>query len=204
MNLPIPLIQLIDELAKLPGIGKKTAKRLAFSLLLRPEQDASALAASILKAREAIRSCSCCFGFTDMEICDICADPRRNHEMICVIEDPRNIFTIEKSNVFTGVYHVLQGAISPLQGITPENLRIAELQDRIQRNPIQELVISTNPTLEGEATAHYLMDLFKDKVPVITRIARGMPAGGDLEFADSNTLATAFEGRTPFAGSSED
>ncbi len=203
MNLPIPLIQLIDELAKLPGIGKKTAKRLAFSLLMRPQQDASALAASIIKAKESIHSCSRCFGFTDLEICDICADPRRNHEIICVIEDPRNIFTIENSNVFSGIYHVLQGAISPLQGITPENLRIAELQERIQLNAIKELVISTNPTLEGEATAHYLMDLFKDKVPIITRIARGMPAGGDLEFADSNTLATAFEGRTPFFGSSD-
>jgi recombination protein RecR len=202
MNLPIPLIQLIDELAKLPGIGKKTAKRLAFSLLMRPERDTSALAASIIKAKESIHSCACCFGFTDLEICDICADPRRNHEIICVIEDPRNIFTIEKSNVFTGVYHVLEGAISPLQGITPENLRITELQERIQATPIIELVISTNPTLEGEATAHFLMDLFKDKVPVITRIARGMPSGGDLEFADSNTLATAFEGRTPFPGSS--
>jgi len=203
MNLPIPLIQLIDELAKLPGIGKKTAKRLAFSLLMRPEQDTSALAASIIKAKESIHSCSRCFGFTDLEICDICADPRRNHEIICVVEDPRNIFTIEKSNVFTGAYHVLEGAISPLQGITPENLRITELQERIQDTPIMELVISTNPTLEGEATAHFLMDLFKDTVPVITRIARGMPAGGDLEFADSNTLATAFEGRTPFPGSSD-
>lgn len=204
MNLPVSLIQLIDELAKLPGIGKKTAKRLAFSLLMRPEQDASALASSILKARELIRSCSCCFGLTDMEVCEICTDPRRNHDMICVVEDPRNIFTIEKSSVFTGVYHVLEGAISPLQGITPEKLRIAELQKRIQLHAIKEMVISTNPTLEGEATAHYLMDLFKDTVPVITRIARGMPAGGDLEFADSNTLATAFEGRTLFARSSDD
>ncbi len=198
MNIPASLVQLIDELAKLPGIGKKTAKRLAFSLLLRQEQDALDLAESIVRARKTIRNCICCFGFSDLEICDICADPRRDHEVICVVEDPRNIFTIENSHVFTGVYHVLQGAISPLQGITPDTLKIAELQNRIEQSPIQELVISTNPTLEGEATAHYLMDLFKDSVPVITRIARGMPAGGDLEFADSNTLARAFEGRSPF------
>lgn len=204
MNLPISLIQLIDELAKLPGIGKKTAKRLAFSLLLKPEQDALALAESIVRARESIRNCSCCFGFSDQEICEICSDPRRDHDVICVVEDPRNIFTIENSHIYTGVYHVLQGAISPLQGITPDSLKIAELHDRIEQHQIRELVISTNPTLEGEATAHYLMDLFKEMVPVITRIARGMPAGGDLEFADSNTLARAFEGRTPFSADSGD
>ncbi|MBU2647262.1 recombination mediator RecR [bacterium] len=202
MNLPISLIQLIAELSKLPGIGKKTAKRLAFSLLMRPAEDAYALAASITRARESLRNCVRCFGFTDTEICDICADPRRNHDIICVVEDPRNIFTIENSNIFNGIYHVLQGAISPLQGITPEKLRIAELEERIRLREIKELVISTNPTLEGEATAHFLMDIFKDRVPVITRIARGMPAGGDLEFADSNTLARAFEGRMPFGSGS--
>lgn len=203
MNIPISLVQLIDELAKLPGIGKKTAKRLAFSLLMRPEQEAMALSEAIVKARNTIQNCSCCFGFSDQDLCDICSDPRRDHEVICVVEDPRNIFTIENSNIYTGVYHVLQGAISPLQGITPDTLRIAELRERIDQHPIRELVISTNPTLEGEATAHYLMDQFKELVPVITRIARGMPAGGDLEFADSNTLARAFEGRTPFHSESE-
>jgi len=204
MNIPASLVQLIEELAKLPGIGKKTAKRLAFSLLLRQEQDALDLAESIVRARKTIRNCTCCFGFSDLEICDICSDPRRDHEVICVVEDPRNIFTIENSHIFTGVYHVLQGAISPLQGITPDTLKIAELQNRIEQSPIRELVISTNPTLEGEATAHYLMDLFKDSVPIITRIARGMPAGGDLEFADSNTLVRAFEGRTPFKTETDD
>ncbi len=203
MNIPISLVQLIDELAKLPGIGKKTAKRLAFSLLLRPEQDSMALAESIVKARESIKNCSCCFGFSEREICEICADQRRDHEIICVVEDPRNIFSIENSHIYTGVYHVLQGAISPLQGITPDKLRISELRERIEQGGIMELIVSTNPTLEGEATAHYLMDLFKNMIPVITRIARGMPAGGDLEFADSNTLAKAFEGRTPFNLDSE-
>lgn len=204
MSIPLTLLQLIDELAKLPGIGKKTAKRLAFSLLLRPEEDALALSDAIVKARHSIRSCERCFGFSDREICSICADPRRDHDTICVVEDPRNIFTIENSHVYTGVYHVLQGAISPLQGVTPDLLRIRELQERVDQQEIRELVISTNPTLEGEATAHYLMDLFRGKIAVITRIARGMPAGGDLEFADATTLARAFEGRTPFADRSED
>ncbi len=199
MNLPLPLIRLIDELAKLPGIGKKTAKRLAFSLLLRPETDSMVLAESVINARRNVKSCSTCFGLTDRDICPICSDAKRNRDIICVVEDPRNIFTIEDSNIFTGLYHVLQGAISPLQGVSPDKLKIAELELRIERNAIKELILSTNPTLEGEATAHYLMDLFKGKVPIITRIARGMPAGGDLEFADSNTLARAFEGRTAFA-----
>ncbi len=198
MNLPLSLLQLIDELSKLPGIGKKTAKRLAFSLLLRSEQESTALADAIVNAKKNIRNCSICFGLTDQEICLICSDQRRNHDIICVVEDPRNVFTIENSNVFHGVYHVLQGAISPLQGISPNKLKIAELEERIYKNNIKELILSTNPTLEGEATAHYLVDLFKDKVKVITRIARGMPAGGDLEFADANTLARAFEGRTDF------
>jgi len=197
MNLPLSLEQLIDEWAKLPGIGKKTAKRLAFALLLRPEQEAFALAAAIEKARRVIRSCRCCFSLTDQEICSICADPRRNHEIICVVEDPRNVFTIENSHAFTGVYHVLQGAISPLQGISPEKLKIDELEIRIRQQPIIELIISTNPTLEGEATAHYLMDRFRHQVKTISRIAKGIPSGGDLEFADANTLTQAFEGRTP-------
>lgn len=203
MNIPLSLVQLIDELAKLPGIGKKTAKRLAFSLLMRPKPESLALADAIVKARNAIQNCQRCFGFSDQDLCDICADPRRDHEVICVVEDPRNIFSIENSHVYTGTYHVLQGAISPLQGITPDTLRIKELRERIEHHRIRELIISTNPTLEGEATAHYLMDLFKDLVPVITRIARGMPAGGDLEFADSNTLVRAFEGRAPFGARSE-
>jgi len=199
MNIPLPMTQLIEELSKLPGVGKKSAKRLAFSLLMRPEQDARALAESIINARNRIHNCSRCFGFSDGEICGICSDPSRDHDFICVVEDPRNVFSIENSHVFTGVYHVLQGAISPLHGITPDDLRIAELRERIQHQKIRELVISTNPTLEGEATAHYLLDQFKNLVPIITRIARGMPAGGDLEFADASTLTRAFEGRTPIS-----
>ncbi len=198
MNLPQPILQLIEELAKLPGVGRKTAKRLAFSILLKPEEESSALARAITKAKSATRNCCICFGFTDSDVCQICSDPKRISDVICVVEDPRNIFTIENSNVFQGVYHVLQGAISPLQGISPDKLRIAELEKRIDKGSVRELILSTNPTLEGEATAHYLVDLFKDRVKTITRIARGMPAGADLEFTDSNTLARAFEGRTDY------
>ncbi len=184
MNLPQPLNQLIEELAKLPGIGKKTAKRLAFSIILKPNQESEALANSILSAKHLIKPCGTCFGFSESETCQICSDPRRNKDIVCVVEDPRNIFTIESSNVFNGVYHVLQGAISPLQGISPEKLRIRELEERIRKSDVKELILSTNSTLEGEATANYLVDLFKEKVAKITRIARGMPAGSDLEFAD--------------------
>ncbi len=199
MNLPESLNQLIEELAKLPGIGRKTAKRLAFSIILKTDPEAEALAASISNAKSIIKPCKICYGLADGEICQICSDPKRNTNVICVVEDPRNVFTIENSNVYHGVYHVLQGAISPFQGISPDKLKIAELEQRVKEVCPKELILSTNPTLEGEATAHYLVDLFKDKVPVITRIARGMPAGSDLEFADANTLARAFEDRTDYA-----
>jgi len=199
MKIPLSLEQLIDEFAKLPGIGRKTAKRLAFSLLLRPEREAISLANAITKSRQQIKHCEQCFGFTEETLCLICSDQRRNHEIVCVVEDPKNIFTIEENGVFNGVYHVLQGAISPLHGIPPEKLRIEELKIRIQNSSVRELILATNPTLEGEATAHFLMDLFQTTIPLITRIARGMPSGGDLEFADSNTLIRAFEARTPLA-----
>ncbi len=198
MNLPQPITQLIEELAKLPGIGRKTAKRLAFSIIFKTDDEVQALARSIVNAKEQVKTCSKCFGFSEHEVCRICSDLRRNHEIICVVEDPRNVFTIESSDIFTGVYHVLQGAISPLQGISPGKLRIAELEKRVEESAVSELILSTNSTLEGEATAHFLVDLFKDKVEKISRIARGMPVGADLEFADSNTLARAFEGRTDF------
>jgi recombination protein RecR len=198
MNLPHPITQLIEELAKLPGIGKKTAKRLAFAIIFKADQEAEALANSITNAKERIKTCSLCHGFSDNEICSICSDPKRNREIICVVEDPRNVFTIESTHIFTGVYHVLQGAISPLQGISPDKLRIRELEKRVENEKVRELILSTNSTLEGDATAHFLVNIFKDKVEKISRIARGMPAGADLEFADSNTLARAFEGRTNF------
>ncbi len=198
MNLPQPIIQLTEELAKLPGIGKKTAKRLAFAILFKADEEAEALSKAIKNAKEHIKTCRNCFSFSDDEICQICSDPKRNQEIICVVEDPRNVFTIESTSIFTGVYHVLQGAISPLQGISPDKLRISELEQRVANGGVKELILSTNSTLEGEATAHYLVNVFKGRVDKISRIARGMPAGADLEFADSNTLARAFEGRTDF------
>lgn len=198
MELPVSLIQLIDEFSKLPGIGRKTAKRLAFSLLQKSEEDSEALARAIVNAKERIHHCSTCFGFSEEGTCSICSSMRRDHSVICVVEDPKNIFTIENSGVFTGVYHVLHGAISPMQGIYPDMLKIDELATRIEEESIEELILATNPTIEGEATAHFLTDMFKEKVNVISRIARGIPSGSDMEFADSNTLSRAFEGRTTF------
>lgn len=199
MNLPGPLSQLIAELSKLPSIGQKSAKRLAFSLLLRHEEEALSLAEAIVNARTRIGSCSRCFGMTDQDICQICSDPGRSQDTLCVVEDARNIFTIENSGIYRGLYHVLEGAISPIHGISPDKLKIEELEQKVRDESIQELILATNPTLEGEATAHYLTELFKDRVPTISRIARGMPAGSDLEFADTTTLARAFEGRTVFS-----
>ena len=197
MHLPLALERLIEELAKMPGVGKKTAKRLAFSLLLKPERESIALADAIVKARREIGNCSICFGFAEGDTCSVCSSGKRKRDTICVVEDPRNVFTIESAGIFEGVYHVLQGAISPLQGVSPQKLRIAELERRIVSGNVRELILATNPTIEGEATAHYLTDLFVGKVPSITRIARGIPSGSDMEFADATTLSRAFEGRTP-------
>ncbi len=199
MNLPVALEQLIAELAKMPGIGKKTAKRLAFSLLQKPEKDSIALAEAIVKAKQRIKHCNHCFGFSEADLCSICSSGRRDQEIICAVEDPRNIYTIENAGIFDGVYHVLQGAISPLQGISPDRLRIRELEERIATGKIRELIIATNPTIEGEATAHYLTDLLINRVESITRIARGIPSGSDMEYADSTTLSRAFEGRTSYS-----
>lgn len=196
MQIPPVLDKLIAELAKMPGVGKKTAKRLAFALLLKPERESITLANAILDARKKIRHCSLCFGFSEGDTCAICNSKKRNRDTICVVEDPRNIFTFENAGIFEGVYHVLQGAISPLQGISPEKLRISELERRIASGGVQELILATNATIEGEATAHYLTDLFIGKIPAITRIARGIPSGSDMEYADTTTLSRAFEGRT--------
>jgi recombination protein RecR len=190
---------LIEELAKLPGIGKKSAQRLAYALLLRPELNAEALSQAIINARSKIRSCKSCFSLTDGETCQICSDLKRNQKIICVVEDPKNIITIENSGVYHGLYHVLQGVISPVKGISPEKLKIYELEQRVKKLSIHELILATNPTMEGEATAHYLTNLFQGKVEVISRIARGIPIGSDMEFADATTLSRAFEDRTLFS-----
>ena len=196
--IPDSITQLIDELGKLPGIGRKSAKRLAFSLMMRPQQDSINLAETIKQSREKIHLCPSCFSLTDLELCVICQSQKRDHQVICVVEDPRNVFTIEGSGIFNGVYHVLGGTISPLKGISPKDLTISALQERVEKQTVRELIIATNPTIEGEATAHFLTDLFKDKISVISRIARGIPSGADMEFADTSTLTRAFEGRTAF------
>lgn len=196
--LPPSLLRLIEELAKLPSVGKKSAKRLAFHLLSQEANGPLALAQAIAEAVESIGTCEVCFGLAEGARCGICEDAKRERSQLCVVEEGRNIFTIEASHVYHGLYHVLGGAISPLSGVYPEDLKIEELQKRIDQGEVQELILATNPTLEGEATAHYLTDRFGPQGLKISRIARGMPSGGDLEFADSATLARAFEGRQPF------
>ncbi|HEV2284229.1 MAG TPA: recombination mediator RecR [bacterium] len=196
-----PLQRLIDELGKLPTIGPKTAQRLAFYMLSMNQADAQALAEAILEAKRLIRHCSICGNITDVDPCAICTSERRNHAVICVVEDPRDIAAMERTREFSGVYHVLQGAISPLDGIGPDDLRIAELLRRVAPAPgeaegtVQEVIVATNPRVEGEATALYLAHVLKPLGVRVTRIAHGLPVGGDLEYADEVTLARALEGR---------
>jgi recombination protein RecR len=197
-----PLQRLIDELGKLPTIGPKTAQRLAFYMLSMGQADAQALAEAILEAKRLIRHCSVCGNITDVDPCAICTSDRRNHAVICVVEDPRDIAAMERTREFSGVYHVLQGAISPLDGIGPDDLRIAELLRRVAPGPsaggdgtVQEVIVATNPRVEGEATALYLSRVLKPLGVRVTRIAHGLPFGGDLEYADEVTLARALEGR---------
>jgi recombination protein RecR len=196
-----PLQRLIDELGKLPTIGPKTAQRLAFYMLSMSPADAQALAEAILEAKRLIRHCSICGNITDVDPCAICTSGRRNHAVICVVEDPRDIAAMERTREFSGVYHVLQGAISPLDGVGPDDLRIAELLRRVAPAPgqtqgaVQEVIVATNPRVEGEATALYLAHVLKPLGVRVTRIAHGLPVGGDLEYADEVTLARALEGR---------
>jgi recombination protein RecR len=196
-----PLQRLIDELGKLPTIGPKTAQRLAFYMLSMNQTDAQALAEAILEAKRLIRHCSICGNITDVDPCAICTSERRNHAVICVVEDPRDIAAMERTREFSGVYHVLQGAISPLDGVGPDDLRIAELLRRVAPAPgeaegtVQEVIVATNPRVEGEATALYLAHVLKPLGVRVTRIAHGLPVGGDLEYADEVTLARALEGR---------
>lgn len=196
--LPNSLEQLIQELSKLPSIGRKTAKRLAFSILAKSDNEAHHLAESIIQAKRNISSCDVCYGLSEETICSICANPKRTRDIICIVEEPKNIYTIERGNFYNGVYHVLHGAISPIHGVSPDHLKIRELVSRIDRGAPKEIIIATNPTIEGEATAHYLTDLFRNRVNVISRIARGIPSGSDMEFADAVTLTRAFEGRTDY------
>lgn len=195
MHYPEPLARLIDELQKLPGIGPKTAQRLAFHIMRAPREDAEKLSAVIARVRDEVVTCGRCFNFSDQELCHICRDPRRDTSVVCVVEEARDVVAVEKTGEFRGTYHVLGGAISPIEGIGPEQIKIAELVERIKDEEITEIVVATNPNVEGEATAMYLAKLIGPLGVRVTRIASGLPVGGDLEYADEVTLGRALAGR---------
>ncbi|HWQ80163.1 MAG TPA: recombination mediator RecR [Anaerovoracaceae bacterium] len=190
-----PLSNLIGELSKLPGIGGKTAQRLAFHILSQDEKDAFALADAILEARKTMKYCSVCGNLTDVDPCGICTDPVRDQSVICVVESPRDVSAMERIKEFQGLYHVLHGAISPMDGIGPEDINLKQLIIRLQQNDVREVILATNPNIEGEATAMYTARLIKPSGIKVTRIAHGVPVGGDLEYADEITLSKAMEGR---------
>ncbi len=190
-----PLARLIEALTKLPTIGPKTAQRLAYHILRMSSQDAESLARAILEARAQTRYCSICWNLTDVDPCAICSNPQRTPGIICVVEDPRDVVAMERTREVKGRYHVLHGAISPLDGVGPDDLKIAELLDRVRRERVQEVIVATNPRAEGEATALYLAKVLKPLGVKVTRIAHGVPVGADLEYADEVTLAKALEGR---------
>lgn len=191
----VPLTELINQFARLPGIGKKTAQRLAYSILEQPPERAKQFAEALINAREKIHFCSVCQSLTDLEVCQICSDERRDKSVICVVEDPRDVMAFERTREYNGVYHVLHGVISPLDNIGPDKLRIKELMERLSDGTIKEIIMATNPTVEGEATASYISRLVKPMGIKATRLAYGIPVGGDLEYADEYTLARALEGR---------
>ena len=190
-----PMARLIEELKKLPGVGTKSAQRFAFHILRSTDEDADALAAAIRQIKEALRLCSICNNITDVDPCIYCTSATRNQRLVCVVEEPTNISAIEKTHGFNGVYHVLHGALSPIHGIGPEHLRIANLAKRLEGGAVDEVIIATNPTVEGEATSVYLAKLIREKGVKVTRIATGVPAGSDIEYADEVTMSKAMEGR---------
>ncbi len=190
-----PVQTLIDELGRLPGIGPKSAQRIAFYLLKLPAEDAARLSRAIEEAKAKVTFCTRCFNVSEGSECGICSDPRRDTTVICVVEEPRDIVAVEKTGEFKGRYHVLQGAISPIEGIGPEQLRVKELLTRLEPEGVTEVILATNPNIEGEATAMYLARLLKPLGFRVTRIASGLPVGGDLEYADEVTLGRALEGR---------
>ena len=190
-----PMARLIEELKKLPGVGGKSAQRMAFHILRSSGEDAEGLAAAIRNLKEKLHLCSVCNNITDVDPCSYCASPTRNQRLVCVVEEPTNIASIEKARFYNGVYHVLHGAISPLHGVGPEQLRIPSLLKRIESGSLDEVIIATNPTIEGEATAVHLTGLLKRPGVKVTRIATGIPAGSDIEYADEVTMLKAMEGR---------
>ena len=192
-----PLARLVAELEKLPGIGPKSAQRLAFHLLRLPSEEARLLASAIMQVKEQMRTCSVCSNYTDQEVCEICSNPRRDRTLLCVVADPRDLIAIERTNEFKGLYHVLGGVISPMEGIGPDQLRMRELLERVERDAVKEVILATNPQVEGEATAMYVHRLLKPFGVRVSKIAFGLPMGGDLDYADPATLIQALDGRRP-------
>lgn len=192
-----PVSKLIEELSKLPGIGGKSAQRLAFYIINMPLENAKALTNSILNAKENIKYCSICCNLTDKDPCHICSNEKRDKKIIMVVEDPRDMAAYEKTRQYKGLYHILNGAISPMTGITPQDIKIKELIKRLNDDTIEEVILATNPNIEGEATALYISKLLKPTGIKVSRIAHGVPVGGDLEFVDEVTLSKALEGRQP-------
>jgi recombination protein RecR len=195
MHYAKPLAKLVSEFEKLPGIGPKSAQRLAFHVLRASEEEAQALAEAVINVKRLIKLCPICFNFTDQERCEICTDARRDRSIICVVAEPRDVVAMEKTNEFRGVYHVLGGVISPMDGIGPEMLRIRELLSRVSDGEVVEVILATNPTIEGDTTAMYIAGLLKPLGVKTTRIAHGMPVGGDMDYADQATLIQALQWR---------
>jgi len=196
-----PVARLIEAFARLPGVGPKTAQRLTYHLLRAPEAEARALAQALVAVREQVVFCERCFNISDAPLCPICRDPGRDQRRLCVVEEPLDVLALERTGEFKGLYHVLHGAISPIDGVGPDRLKVRELLGRADQahrdgEPVEEVILATNPTLEGEATAMYLAERLEGTVVVISRIARGLPVGGDLEYADEVTLIRALQGRS--------
>lgn len=194
-DLAPPVAALIEEFSKLPGVGVKTAQRLTFFLLRSPTDQARRLAEAIMRVKESIVYCSRCFNITEVDPCLICSNPNRDQEVICVVEEPLDVLALEKTGAYKGLYHVLHGALSPVEGIGPKDLRIEELLKRLHEGMVREVILATNPNFEGEYTANYLQKELKSLPVKVTGLARGLPIGGDLEYADEGTLSRALEGR---------